>query len=159
MHVAKFCIPLVHNKKDLKQCIDLHFAEVNTNSLSGGITSTCTVQRSPGSSSSSSAALFAWSSPDSDPWTASARKNEYRLAALLSNLQVLVEIPGGHEDEVGLAEAELGEDLGDLDTALVTVHWPGGPGVARAGETWRHSVTDSSFIINYSESMLNSINY
>ena len=86
------------------------------------MTSTCTVQRSPGSSSSAAAALFALSSPDSDPWTASARKNEYRLAALLSNLQVLVEIPGGHEDEVGLAKAELGEDLGDLDTALVTVH-------------------------------------
>ena len=56
----------------------------------------------------------------------------------MSNLQVFVKIPGGHEDEVSLTEAKLGKNVSDLGTALTVIQRPWGlhGGVARARQSW-----------------------
>ena len=56
----------------------------------------------------------------------------------MSNLQVFVEIPGGHKDEVSLTEAKLGENVCDLGTALAVIHGPRGlhGRIAGARESW-----------------------
>ena len=46
-------------------------------------------------------------------------------------LEIFVEVPGGHEDEVLLGEAQAGEDVGDLGAEVALV--AGRAHVARPG--------------------------